>query len=131
MIIEWRMLIEAVGGGSSGSGEQCFVGGIGRRVLRGGQVVEVHAESGVQAMGERIDGVGDQAGVVAGRDRLVVVCGVGELLGGDVEQVARCPLARVRGADRGDQAGPGGIGGDGLGERGPEHDVEVAHPGRA
>ena len=35
---------------------------------------------------------------------------------------------RVGGADRGDQTGPGGIGGNRLGDSGSEHGVQVAGP---
>ena len=39
-------------------------------------------------MGEGVDGVGDEAGVVAGGDVVVVVGGVGEVFGGQGEQMA-------------------------------------------
>ena len=125
------MLVEVREGAFGVGGKQRFVGGVRRGVLGGGEVVEVDAEAGLQAVGERIDGVGDQPGVVAGRDRVGSSAGVGELFGGDVEQVAWCPLVRVRGADRGDQPGPCGIGGNGFGQNGSEYGVDVGDPGGA
>ena len=102
-----------------------------RRCLLGsGEVRVVDAEPGVQPVGEGVDGVGDQPCVVAGGDGVVGVGGVGEMLGGDMEEIARCPLARVGGADGGDEPRPGRIGGDGLGQRRAEHRVDIDDPGR-
>ncbi|WP_239656910.1 hypothetical protein [Mycobacterium riyadhense] len=65
-------------------------------------------------VGEQLDAVGEQAGVLVGADGLggrdVV-----EVFGGRGEQIVRGPIG---GGDRGDQPGPGGIGDDGLGDAG-------------
>ena len=63
-------------------------------MLGGGNVVGV-PDFGVS--GEQVDGVGDQAGVFVGRDRGVVGVGVGEVFGGQVQQVARGPACGVGG----------------------------------
>src|ERR1700752_1445689 len=90
--------------------------GVGREVffvdgwVRGQwDAVEVGSVLGCQAVGEGVDGVGDEAGIVAGGDRVVVVGGVGEVFGGQGEQVRWGPCVGVGGADGGDQAGPPGV----------------------
>lgn len=57
--------------------------------------------------GEQLNAVGDRPGVVVGAD---VGVGVGEVFGGDLQQLGRGPAARVGG----DQAGPGRVGGNGA-----------------
>ena len=97
-----------------------------RCVIWGGQVVVWVC--GRVGGGDHVDGVGDPAGVLVGGDGSAVGVGVGELLGGQVKQVARCPPFGVGGGDCGDQAGPGWVGGDGFGDGGAEHGVQVADP---
>ena len=68
------------------------------------------------------------AGVLVGGDGVVGV-DVGEVFGGDVEQIGRRPPGGVGGVDRGDQAGPGGVGDDGFGGSGAKDVVQVSDPG--
>ena len=110
-----------------------FLGGIERHVRIPGQgdVVEVCPQACLEPVGECVHGVGDQLGVVTGRDRLAVGAGVGELFGGHLEQVTRCPLLRVSGADGRDQSRPGRIRDDGFGQHGSEHGIDIGDPGGA
>ena len=86
-------------------GVSALLGGVGDVGVDGGGVV-----------GEQFDAVGEQAGVFVGPDGL----GGGDVVqvfGGGGEQIVRGP---VGGGDRGDQAGPGGVGDDGFGDAGAQ-----------
>ena len=75
-------------------------------VVWGGQIVVWMC--GRVGGGDHVDGVGDPAGVLVGGDGSAVGVGVGELFGGQVQQVARRPPLGVGGGDRGDQSGQAG-----------------------
>ncbi|SID23262.1 Uncharacterised protein [Mycobacteroides abscessus subsp. abscessus] len=64
--------------------------------------------------GEQLDGVGDQSCVLVDTD-LVIGVSVGDVFGGHVQQIGRCPLLGVDDGDFGDQGRPGRIGHDGFG----------------
>src|SRR5271156_1655942 len=82
----------------------------------------------VVVAGEQVDGVGDGAGVLVGGDGAVGV-NIVEGLGSDVEQVGGRPAVGVGCVDRRDQAGPGGVGGDGFGGCGAKDVVQFGDPG--
>src|SRR5271156_5418414 len=82
----------------------------------------------VVVAGEQVDGVGDGAGVLVCGDG-VVGGDVGQVVGGDVEQIGGCPSGGVGRVDCGDQARPGGIGDDGFGGSGSKDVVQVGDPG--
>ena len=76
-------------------------------MVGGGQIVV--GVCGRVGGGDHVDGVGDPAGVFVDGDGSAVGVGVGELFGGQVQQVARRPPLGVGGGDRGDQSGPGSV----------------------
>ncbi len=94
----------------------CFglFGGMGDVGVDGGGVV-----------GEQFDAVGEQAGVFVGPDGLGG-CDVVQVFSGRGEQIVGGP---VGGGDRGDEAGPGGVGDDGFGDAGAQEVVQVGGPG--